>query len=132
MRPDDIFSLDCDILVPAAIPDVIHEDNAYSIKAKLILQGANIPATRIAEEILMKRGILSVPDFIANAGGVIMAAMEYAKKTEEEAFEAISSKIKKNTKLTLEKAMQEKILPRAASEELAKEKILKAMRCREY
>lgn len=132
MRPDDIFSLECDILIPAAIPDVIHEDNAYTIRAQLILQGANIPATRIAEEILMKRGILSVPDFIANAGGVIMAAMEYAKKTEKETFETISSKIKKNTKLVLEKAMQEKILPRAAAEELAKEKILKAMRCREY
>ncbi|MEW6162184.1 MAG: Glu/Leu/Phe/Val dehydrogenase [Nitrospirota bacterium] len=131
METEDLFSLECDILIPAAIPDVINEGNVDAIKAKLILQGANIPATRIAEEILMKRGILSVPDFIANAGGVIMAAMEYAKKTEEEAFEAISSKIKKNTRLILEKAMQEKILPRAAAEELAKDKVLKAMKCRE-
>lgn len=129
---EDLFSLECDILIPAAIPDVINEENAYTIKAKLILQGANIPATRAAEEILMNRGILSVPDFIANAGGVIMAAMEYAKKTEKEAFEAISSRIKKNTMLILDKAMHEKILPRAAAVELAKEKVLKAMRCREY
>lgn len=132
METEDLFSRECDILIPAAIPDVINEENVYSIKAKLILQGANIPATRAAEEILMKRGILSVPDFIANAGGVIMAAMEYAKKTEKETFEAISSKIKKNTGLILEKAMQEKILPRAAAEELSKDKVLKAMRCREY
>jgi glutamate dehydrogenase/leucine dehydrogenase len=130
MGIEDLFSLDCDILIPAAIPDVINEENAYSIKAKLILQGANIPATRAAEEILMNRGILSVPDFIANAGGVIMAAMEYARKTEKETFEVISSKIKKNTKLILEKAAQARILPRVAAEELAKEKVLKAMRCR--
>jgi len=129
---DELFSIECDILIPAAIPDVINEENVYSIKTKLILQGANIPATRAAEEILMKRGILSVPDFIANAGGVIMAAMEYAKKTEREAFEAISLKIKKNTMRVLEKAMKEEALPRAAAEELAKEKVLKAMRCREY
>lgn len=132
MEVDDLFSIECDILIPAAIPDVIHEKNADAIKAKLILQGANIPATRAAEEILMRRGILSVPDFIANAGGVIMAAMEYAKKTEKEAFDAISSKIKKNTKLILEKATKEKILPRIAAEGLAKEKVLKAMRSREY
>lgn len=132
MRPDDIFSLECDILIPAAIPDVIHENNAYTIRAKLILQGANIPATRTAEEILMNRGILSVPDIIANAGGVIMAAMEYAKKTEKEAFETISLKIRKNTKLILENAMRQKILPMIAAEELAKEKVLKTMKCREY
>jgi len=126
----NLFSLDCDILIPAAIPDVINEENAYTIKAKLILQGANIPATKAAEEILMNRGILSVPDFIANAGGVIMAAMEYAKKTEKEAFEAISSKIKINTRQILENAKEGNILPRMAAEELAKEKVLKAMRCR--
>ena len=132
MRAENLFSLDCDILIPAAIPDVINEGNAFDIKAKLILQGANIPATIAAEEILMNRGILSVPDFIANAGGVIMAAMEYAKKTEKEAFEAISSKIRKNTGQILEHARRAKILPRTAAEEFAKEKLLKAMRCRAY
>jgi glutamate dehydrogenase (NAD(P)+) len=132
MEIDELFSIDCDILIPAATPDVIHEDNAHAIKAKLILQGANIPATRAAEEILMKRGILSVPDFIANAGGVIMAAMEYEKKTEREAFEAISLKIKKNTKVILEDVTRKKILPRAVAGELANEKVLEAMRYREY
>jgi glutamate dehydrogenase (NAD(P)+) len=132
MGIEELFSVDCDILIPAATPDVIHEDNAHTIKAKLILQGANIPATMAAEEILMERGILSVPDFIANAGGVIMAAMEYEKRTEKEAFESIFSKIRKNTYLILENAKREKILPRIAAEKLAKEKVLEAMRYREY
>jgi glutamate dehydrogenase (NAD(P)+) len=132
MGIEELFSVDCDILIPAATPDVIHEDNACTIKAKLILQGANIPATMAAEGILMERGILSVPDFIANAGGVIMAAMEYEKRTEKEAFETISSKIKKNTYLMLEDAKREKIPPRIAAEKLAREKVLEAMRYREY
>lgn len=132
MGIDELFSVDCDILIPAATSDVIHEDNAYTINAKLILQGANIPVTMAAEEILMKRGVLSVPDFIANAGGVIMAAMEYEKRTEKEAFEEISLKIKKNTYLVLDNAKREKILPRIAAEKFAKEKVFDAMRYKEY
>lgn len=126
-KPEEIFSIDCEILIPAATPDVIHKDNVQGIKARMVLQAANIPATKEAEEILHKRGIIAVPDFIANAGGVIMAAMEYAKKTEKEAFEAISQRIKTNTKLILEKAKKENRLPRQVAEEIAKERVLKAM-----
>lgn len=131
-KADDIFSLECDILVPAATPDVINRDNVQSIKARLILQGANIPATKEAEETLHKKGIVSVPDFITNAGGVIMAAMEYARKIEKEAFDAISVRIKTNTKLILEKARNQNILPRQAAESIARERVLKAMKYRGY
>ncbi len=124
---EELFLTSCDILIPAATADVISKDNVDGVKAKLILQGANIPATLDAEEIMHKKGILSIPDFIANAGGVIMAAMEYAKKSEKEAFDAISERIKKNTKLILEKTFNEKTLPRQAAEAIAKERVLKAM-----
>lgn len=124
---EELFLTECDMLIPAATPDVISKDNVDGIKTKLILQGANIPITREAEYILHKKGILSVPDFIANAGGVIMAAMEYAKKSEREAFDAISERIKKNTKIILETAFNEKILPRQAAEAIAKERVIKAM-----
>lgn len=124
---EELFLTPCDILIPAANPDVINIDNVAGVKAKLILQGANIPATKGAEDVLHKKGILSIPDFIANAGGVIMAAMEYAKKSEKEAFNAISERIRKNTKLIMEKTFKEKILPRQAAESIAKERILKAM-----
>ncbi|RPI37705.1 MAG: Glu/Leu/Phe/Val dehydrogenase [Nitrospiraceae bacterium] len=129
---EDIFSLDVEILIPAAIPDVIHKGNVDSVKARLVLQGANIPVTQEAEEALQKKGILSIPDFIANAGGVIMAAMEYEKKTEKEAFEAIATRIRDNTRRILEKSEKEKILPRQAAVEIAKDRVLKAMRYREY
>jgi|SRR5208283_2120877 len=124
---EELFTAACDVLIPAAIPDVLHKDNAEQIAAKRILQGANIPATREAEEILHKRGILSIPDFIVNAGGVIMAAMEYAKKTEGEAFDAIAERIKMNTDLILEKSYRENILPRDAAEGIAKKRVLEAM-----
>jgi len=129
---EEIFSLDADILIPAATPDVINMGNVNMIKARLVLQGANIPATKEAEEVLHRNGILSVPDFIANAGGVIMAAMEYAKKREQEAFDAIETRIRANTSLVLEKSENEKILPRQAAVEIAKERVLKAMRYRDY
>jgi hypothetical protein len=85
------------------------------MRAKLVLQGANIPATLEAEEVLHRKGILSVPDFVANAGGVIMAAMEYAKKSGHDAFDAIETRIKANTSLILEKSINEKIPPRQAA-----------------
>lgn len=132
LRPEELFTVDCDILVPAATPDVINESNARDIKAGLILEGANIPVTRPAEKIIAERGILVVPDFVANAGGLIMAAMEYARKTEKEAFEAISTKLKTNTRRILETAHRENILPRDAAEKVARKRVLAAMRYREY
>ncbi len=102
------------------------------VRARLVLQGANIPVTKEAEEALHRKGILTVPDFIANAGGVIMAAMEYARKSADEAFDAIESRIKANTSLILEKSGNEKILPRQAAVEIAKERVLKAMKYRGY
>ena len=128
----ELFGVECDILVPAAAPDVIHEGNAATIRAKMILQGANIPATAQAEAQLHSRGILVVPDFIANAGGVIMAAMEYAGKNREEAFAAITDRIRKNTRLVLEKAAGEKMPPRMAADLLARERVMRAMSYRDY
>jgi glutamate dehydrogenase (NAD(P)+) len=132
MPAPEIFGVPCDILVPAAAPDVIHGGNAGIIRARMILQGANIPATAQAEEQLNARGVLVVPDFIANAGGVIMAAMEYAGKTEAEAFQAISDRIKKNTELVLEKMARDRTLPRVAADALARERVTKAMSYRDY
>ncbi len=123
-----LFSERSDILIPAATPDVITRDNADTVKAGLILQGANIPATVGAEALLHKKGVLSIPDFIANAGGVIMAAMEYAGNTEGEAFQAISIRIKENTRLIIEKSLEDHIPPRQAAEHIAKDRVLSAMR----
>jgi glutamate dehydrogenase/leucine dehydrogenase len=93
----------------------------------LILQGANIPATEEAEKVLHDRGILNIPDFIANAGGVICASVEYHGGTETRAFEAISQKVIANTRDMLRRCRETGQLPRAAAMDLARERVLEAM-----
>ena len=70
-NPDAIIDVACDIWIPSARPDVLRADNVAQLQTKLVAQGANIPATEEAEAMLHARGILVLPDFIANAGGVI-------------------------------------------------------------
>ena len=125
-----LFGLPCDILIPAARPDCIHAGNAGGIQARLILQGANIPATAEAEQILHERGICNVPDFIANAGGVICAAVEYHGGTQASAFERIADQIRRNTREVLARSHEHNMLPRAAAVELATERVQAAMRYR--
>jgi glutamate dehydrogenase (NAD(P)+) len=127
---DQIVDVECDIWIPAARPDVLHADNVKRLKAKLVAQGANIPATPDAEQILHERGILSLPDFIANAGGVICAAVEYHGGTKSGAFEAIRDKISANTRPVLEKSKATGMLPRQAAVELAMQRVQKAMQLR--
>jgi len=127
---DDLLMTNCDILIPAARPDSIHAGNAEQIKAKLILQGANIPATADAEKILHTRGVVNVPDFIANAGGVICAAVEYAGGTEADALTVISDKVRRNTAEVLERANRGSSMLRQAAIELATERVKAAMALR--
>lgn len=129
---DDLVGVGCDIWIPAARPDVIREDNVDQLKAKLVIQGANIPVTLEAERILHERGVLCVPDFIANAGGVICAAMEYQGATELAALESIQDKLRRNTRLVLEDSRRRGVLPRRAAEELALARVRKAMGLRRF
>ncbi len=122
-----IYGLNVDVLIPAALADVINLGNVNEIKAKLIVEGANIPITSDAEKILNERNVLIVPDFIANAGGVISSYAEYMGFEEKKAFKLIEEKIKKNTKLVLEKASEKNISPREAALEIAKERVRRAM-----
>jgi glutamate dehydrogenase (NAD(P)+) len=101
---DAILDVPCDIWIPAARPDVVREDNAGRLATRLVLQGANIPFTPGAEQALHERGVLVIPDFIANAGGVICAAMEYRGATQGAAFAAIQEKIRANTRAVLDHA----------------------------
>ena len=129
---DAIVGVACDIWIPAARPDAIRADNVDRVKARLIVQGANIPVTQEAEAVLHERGVLSVPDFIANAGGVICAAVEYAGGTEASAFQTIEDKIRTNTAAVLEKAEVSGEMPRAAATVLAEERVRRAMTYRRW
>jgi glutamate dehydrogenase (NAD(P)+) len=124
---DQVIDFDCDIWIPAARPDVVTEENMHRLKAKLVVQGANIPITYGAEKYLHDQGVLCVPDFIANAGGVICAAMEYQRASHTAAFSAIEEKVTRNTRLVLEESKSKKILPRDAAMHLAVQRVKKAM-----
>ena len=76
---DELLKLDCDVLVPAALENQITSQNAHDIRAKLIVEGANGPTTPEADEILRKRGIIVVPDILANAGGVTVSYFEWVQ-----------------------------------------------------
>jgi glutamate dehydrogenase/leucine dehydrogenase len=122
-----IVGAECDIFIPAARPNVLTAENQGDLKARLILQGANIPATPEAEAALHARGVLSVPDFIANAGGVICASVEYHGGSQAQAFTVIREKIMGNTEETLARAKADGITPRAAAQALARQRIERAM-----
>ncbi|MFO1190498.1 MAG: Glu/Leu/Phe/Val dehydrogenase [Alphaproteobacteria bacterium] len=131
-KPDAVIDADCDIWIPAARPDVIDERNVDRLTAKLVVQGANIPITLGAEKRLAERGILSVPDFIANAGGVICASVEYHGGTQSQAFAVIDEKIRANTKAVLDRVGSGGELPRQAAHALAIERVKDAERLRRW
>lgn len=76
---EDILTLECDILIPAALENIINEENAHHIKAKLVAEGANGPTTYGADQILFQRGITVLPDILANAGGVVVSYFEWVQ-----------------------------------------------------
>jgi glutamate dehydrogenase/leucine dehydrogenase len=128
LKNEKLFELDVDVLIPAAIPDVITNKNVDKVKAKIIVEGANIPIAPEVERILHKRNILVVPDFVANAGGVISSYVEYIGGNEKDMFKMVEDKIKRNTKIVLDRAEEKKIPPREAAMEIAKERVKNAMK----
>lgn len=129
---DAVIAIPCDIWIPAARPDVINESNVHLLNTKLIIEGANIPITEGAEKILYEAGILYVPDFIANAGGVICAASEYRGASQCTAFGSIEEKVRNNTAQVLEAAKTKGILPREAAVQLAVKRVKRAMGYRRW
>ncbi|MFU8766908.1 MAG: Glu/Leu/Phe/Val family dehydrogenase [Candidatus Methanoperedens sp.] len=132
LESTDLLMISTDIFLPAARPDVINEGNSDVIDAGLIIEAANIPITEKAEKILHDRGILVIPDFIANAGGVITASVEYHGGTETQAFDRIKYSISRNTKEILDKVYSENTYPRDTAVSIAKQRVLRAMKYREW
>ena len=123
---DALVAVDCEIWIPAARPDVLTVENIRLLRRKLVLQGANIPATAAAEEWMHEHGILNIPDFIANAGGVICAAVEYHGGSEQQAMAAIAEKVRANTAEVLKRMTEDESSPREAAIRLAQARVKEA------
>jgi glutamate dehydrogenase (NAD(P)+) len=81
LRSADALELECDVLVPAALENVLTSENAARIKARIILEGANGPTTPEADDVFRKKGIMVIPDVFANAGGVTVSYFEWLEKS---------------------------------------------------
>jgi len=127
---EELFLLPVDVLVPSARPDVINKGNADKIRTNLISSGANLPVTQEAEEILFRKGTISVPDFVANAGGVIAGIVDRMGGTEEEAFKTVEETITSVTQEVVSTAVKEGINPKAVALRIAQERVMEAIKRR--
>ena len=85
--PNAVLSWECDVLIPAAIEDVLTAENAGDVRASLITEAANAPTTPEADEILVSRGVKIIPDILANAGGVTVSYFEWAQNIQQYRWE---------------------------------------------
>lgn len=129
---DAIIGVECDIWIPAARPNVLHAGNVDTVRARIIAEGANIPTTPEAQTRLDERGVLVLPDFIANAGGVICGAVEYAGGSRADAFRVIDERVRANTAGVLERMRRDGVTPRAAALAMARHRLATAMALRRY
>lgn len=109
---EDFWGLDVDILIPAAMENQITAENAPLIQARYIPEGANGPTTPEADDILFKRGVMVIPDILANAGGVMVSYLEWVQDRTgyyweiEEVHERMEKKMRKATRAVYEKAQE--------------------------
>ncbi len=118
---NNILDVKCDFLVTAAIKDLILPKDVSRLHFKLVVEGSNIPMSHTTEELLFKKNILVIPDFVANAGGVISSYIEYKGGSESDMWKMVEQKVVKNTRLVL---AQKKKCPRCIADFIAHRRIL--------
>lgn len=132
LERDAAVDLDCDIWIPAAGADAITLDNVARLKSRLVIEAADASLAPAAERYLHEKGVICVPDFIANAGGLIGAAMEFRGANKAQVLSAIKEKIRRNTEKVLQSVETDGSLPRHAATLLATKPIVKAMGYRRW
>ena len=135
-RSRDVLEVDTDVLVPAAREDTVNDAVAAATTATLVVEGANLPTSPSSRRILHERGITVVPDFIANAGGIVAAAHSTDARNSpfvvdaERVFTMISEKLRANTLDVLEASEREGTLPHEAAMAIATARVREAMSAR--
>lgn len=132
MDPADVLTLDVDLVVPAAVEGVITAENAGDIRARIVVEGANGPTTNEADEILHDRGILVVPDILANAGGVVVSYFEWVQANqayqwrESEVNERLEERMTRAWHAVIEYAGAHDLTYRQAATALAVKRVIEA------
>jgi len=133
---DDLLTLDVDVLLPAALENVITTKNAAKVRAKIICEGANGPTTAAADAVLEEKGIFVIPDILANAGGVTVSYFEWVQDrggyfwTEDSVNERLHGIMTRSFKDVLDLARQHKVNMRTAAYMLAISRVATVHRLR--
>jgi glutamate dehydrogenase (NAD(P)+) len=135
---DDLLVLDCDILIPAAIHGVINTHNADNIKAKLVVEAANGPTTPAADRILIDRGVVTLPDILANSGGVTVSYFEWVQNIQQFRWELkqvndeLTKRMTSATELVFAKSEEHDVTLREAAYAIAVDRVAHAAEIRGY
>ena len=135
---DELLELECDILIPAAIQGVIAKANADKIKTKLVVEAANAPTTPTADDILKDRGIMVIPDILANSGGVTVSYFEWVQNIQqfrwelEQVNEELRKRMVRATDQVFERAAFDGTSLRDAAFDIAVERVAHAAEIRGY
>ena len=134
----ELVALDCEVLIPAALGGTIHAANADSVRARIVIEGANNPTTPTADEILTPTGVLVIPDVLANAGGVVVSYFEWVQNLqhsrwdEHEVNNRLGARMRRAYREIEQRAAEHGVPLRVAAYELAIERVLEAIRLRGY
>jgi glutamate dehydrogenase (NAD(P)+) len=138
ISPDELLEVECELFIPAALGGMIHKHNADKLNCKLIVEGANSPTTPTADDMLADKGVIVIPDVMANAGGVIVSYFEWVQnlqhfRWEEDEVNERLGKIMRRAYGEVSERAREKDLPlRPAAYELGIERVFEAAITRGY
>lgn len=133
IEPGQELFTDAEILVPAALQNVLDENSAKDVKAKLLVEGANLPTSAAAQQYFRDTGVTLIPDFIANAGGVVSAAFAMEARFSpfrvepQRIFDTVSAKLRANANTTLDEAAKTGQTTHVAAQALAQQRVRAAM-----
>jgi len=136
ISPQELIGLGCDVLVPAALGGTIHSGNAGSVRARMIVEGANNPTTPAADEILNSNGVLVIPDVLANAGGVIVSYFEWVQNLqhfswdEREVNDRLGNRMRRAYRELRARGEAGRVPLRVAAYEVGIERVIEAGRLR--
>jgi glutamate dehydrogenase (NAD(P)+) len=138
ISPEEFLETECDVFIPAALGGMIHKGNADRLRCRMIVEGANSPTTPAADQILEDKGVLIVPDVMANAGGVVVSYFEWVQNLqhfrwdEREVNDRLGRTMRKAFREVSARSRESKRSLRVAAYELGIERVVEAARTRGY